>query len=353
MTWPLAETLAIIKPHLPRSLISDHAFSSVKMLADKLPEMTSSYYWECRLAANAPQVDFLACLAASDGGREILAGRGKREDMPWFFAGDPVWRRVKDFCSRWADPASSLYEQVSHIWLEFDFSAPPSRVPPPGLLFCLDPEYFERGRQPRHVNYLTAPAYQQVIDTALEALLDYPVSHQTRENLLSCFDQLPTGGYIIHASVMLSRQPPQVKLNISVPKDRLLDYLQGVRWTGLLFDVSTILSKYGASRDRIKFQLTIGDTVPPKIDFEFHFESSLQNDPGLRLLLDQVVTDGCCTPEKRDALLTWPGTFRQPFSHHSWPTRFYKWADIKVVYQPDRSLEAKGYLGFMPSSSIF
>ncbi len=354
MIWPLVETLAIIEPHLPLHLISVEAFSRVKELAGRLPESMSSYYLECRLAAHTPQVDFLSCVTASDAGREsLLQGHGMKADLLEVFSGHPVWSRIRDFCSHWAVPSSSLYEQVPHLWLEFDLDAPLPLVPLPCLLFCLDPAYFKRRAPGQLGNCLSAQQYQQVMNTVLPILLERPVSSSTRKQLFACFDFLPAGGQLIHASVMLSRQPPTFKLNIAVPKNRLLDYLQQIGWTGSLSELDAILSTFCPSASSLKFQLTIGNVMAPKIDFEFHFDSASREDHRLQVLLDQAVINGLCTPEKREALLTWPGSFRKMFCHHSWPTRLYKWVDIKIVYHFGRSLEAKGYLGFMPGSSIF
>lgn len=353
MIRSLSETLTIIESHLPLPLVSIQATSRIKTLAGSLPDAVSSYYLECRLAADSPQVDFLACVTASDGGREILAGPDRRGDWPNFPSEDLKWNRVCDFFSCWVDPCFPLRRRVPHIWLEFDLDRPFAKAPPPCLLLCLDPAYFEKKSQPQHLNDITAQEYQQVINTALEILLEHPISLQTRKSLFSCFDLLPVGGQVVHASVMLSRKPLVLKLNISLPKDQLLDYLRCIGWTGSIAEIETILSTFCQLTDRLKFQLTVENIVSSKIDFEFYFDASVPTDVEQRFLLDQAVANSLCTPEKRDALLAWPGSFTATFSHHSWPTRFYKWIDVKIIYQLNHFLEAKGYLAFMPSASIF
>jgi hypothetical protein len=64
MLWSSREALELIEPHVPRQLVSTTSFSQTKKIATLFPKATSSCYWECRLAANAPQVDFLTCVAA-------------------------------------------------------------------------------------------------------------------------------------------------------------------------------------------------------------------------------------------------------------------------------------------------
>jgi hypothetical protein len=353
MIWPCAETLRVIEPQLPHSLISTQAFAFIKNFASVLPEAMSSYYLECRLAADSPQVDLLACVKASNGGREILreytttAGPSPRSPDC------AVWNRVRDFCTRWAEPRSSLHRQVSHIWLEFDGEASLTKIPPPNLLLCLDPEYFEECNHRQHDEYITARQYRRVINASLEILLPHRASAMMKRNLFACFDTLPPDGCVIHTSVMLSRRPSLSKLNIALSKDHLLDYLRHLGWPGSLSQLETLLFTYCSFTNSMKFQLNLEDSISPRIDLEFHFDDCVAPLSSLHFLLDQLVENNLCTIEKREALLTWPGTFRQIFCGRSWPTRLYKWLDLKIVYHPERPLEAKGYLGFMPSSSIF
>lgn len=353
MIWPLTETLAIVEPRLPGPLISEPAFTLIKDFADVLPNAISSYYLECRLAADRPQVDLLACVKAANRGREILREYATTVDLPPRSLTGSCWSRVRDFCTRWAEPRSSLHKQVSHIWLEFDGEASPTKVPSPNLLLCLDPEYFEKYARRQRPNSFTAQQYWRVTSSAFTMLLPRRVSPLTQKNLFSCFALLPPEGYVIHTSVMFARQPSTLKLNIAVPKEHLLGYLRRLDWQGSLAAVETLLSTYCACTDRVKFQLTIGNSLSPSFELEFHFDDREQDRLNPRFVLDQLVENELCTLEKRDAFLTWAGSFRETFSHRSWPTRFYKWVDVKIIYHPEHPLQAKGYLGFMPSLSIF
>jgi hypothetical protein len=85
MLWSPREALELIELYVPRQLVSATSISQAGRIATLLPKATSSCYWECRLAANAPQVDFLTCVAASDGGREILADQQASAGLPRFF----------------------------------------------------------------------------------------------------------------------------------------------------------------------------------------------------------------------------------------------------------------------------
>src|SRR5229473_4460425 len=120
MLWPLCETLKIIEPLVPSQMVSTQAYSQSQYLAALLPQATSSCYWECRLTADTSQVDFLTCVAASDNGREALSGKQGDGGLSPVLTGAPVWDNAREFFTQWADPASSLYDGVPLIWLEFD-----------------------------------------------------------------------------------------------------------------------------------------------------------------------------------------------------------------------------------------
>jgi hypothetical protein len=360
MPWPSRAALELIEPHVPRQLVSATSILHAKQIATLLPKATSSYYWECRFAANAPQVDFLTCVAASDGGRGILADQQPSAGLPSFFLETPLWNQAQDFFRQWADPTSVLHEYVPLIWLEFDqVDGPVPEVPLPSFSFCLDPLYAERRSWAQYVNARDPQKRRQVAEKGLQLLFGCPLSPQRKKALLVCFDSLPVGGRIIHISAMVTRQPVVVKVYGSVPKDQLLAYLTQIGWPGSIPELTDILTTFCTPKtvENNRFiDLTVGEAVLPRLGIAFS-QQQIANvpdrDPTRQILLEQCVQAGLCTPEKRDALFTWPGSFRALFDGESWPTRFRKWLDIKIVYQPDLSLEAKGYLGFMPYFSLF
>ena len=266
---------------------------------------------------------------------------------------DPVWERIRHFWTRWADPSCVLWGHIPHAWLAFDNTELVRTTPRPCVLFCLDPDYFTKHEDPQHLNSLPGQTYQDVVGSALDLLLATPLSQAQRCNLGVCFDSLPSGGQIIHVSVMLARTPSVVRLNLTVPKQMLVPYLHRIGWTGSFAELGQLLDTYCVFPERVKIQLTIGETLSPRLDFEFHCKGAFGDDSRWQTLLNAVVQNGLCTSGKHEALHAWPGSFRDTFPDTRWPTRFQKWTDLKIIAHPDASLEAKAYLGFMPNTSIF
>ena len=360
MVWPISETLERIESYAPPELVSSSTFSQLRALANFLPDWMSSYYLECRLAEDRPQIDFLLSSTLAGKRRERLAGKDGMKGLPDILLRHPLWGKVSSFLLGWADSTSLLYEQVPLIWLEFDnVNETLPEIPLPCFSFCLDSEYLRWNTRTEQWNTLSIYQYQQLTDAAFERLYDCPFSSQTRQILFACFDALPIGGQIIHMSAMLSRRPAPLKVYGAVPRDRLTDYLQKICWTGAIDDVNHILSAFcipDIVGSTVYVDLTVDDAVLPKIGIAFsqqHVEWSSRHDPKRRFLLDQCVRSGLCTFEKREALLHWPGESLETFRHTDWPARLRRWLDIKIVSESGQPLEAKGYLGFMPQFSLF
>jgi hypothetical protein len=356
VAWPLSETLKFIEPYFSGQLISPQVFSQVKAITNFLPDAMFSFYLECRLAANTTQVDFLISAISKDA-REILAGYNTKADISDTLLQDPLWSHVRDFFGYWAKSTSPLYEQVPIIWLEFDqIDQSLPIVPLPCVMFCVNPQYLERRGQLLPSNRINPQKCQLVTEVACEILIGHPLSSEIKQNLFACFELLPAGGQIIHVSAMLPRQPAALKIYVSIPKERLLEYLTQIGWIGSVGEVKSILTEFCTAKDDIRVDLTIGPMITPNIGIVFsevQVNGLRRSGLGPQNLLDQCVENGLCTPEKREALLTWPGSSRELYSHEGWPTRLSRWLDIKIVYQPNRPLEAKGYLGFMPHFSLF
>lgn len=343
MIWPLSETLNFIQPYLPHPLVASETVAQVNTITHLLPDAVSAHYVECRLGAIATSVDFAACVIAASGGREIFASTG----WPQILRDDPLWSRVYDLFKDWANPTSLLYNQIPLVWLGFDNVdkiMPP--VPLPCLSLCLDPDYLISNPSPKQSDIRL---YQQITEISFERLLGHPLPPQTRYNLANCFNLLPPGGQICYISVMLARHPPALKLNGLIPKDKLLDYLTHLGWTGSIIELEEILTLYCGFLDQIRFDLTIGATISPRLGFEFFSKGSPISHAQQQLLLNQLIAEGLCTPEKGQALLAWSGFSSELFNRHSRPTRLSRSWYIKIVYQPGHPLEAKGYLGFTPN----
>jgi hypothetical protein len=314
-----------------------------------LPNAMSAYYLECRLAANAAQVDFATCVIAAEGGRRLLAGQWASAEGAGALWPQPHWQPIRNLFGCWANPTSLLFEHVPLIWLGFDnIAARYLETPLPCLSICLDPEHLVNLSAPRPVQF-QAQQFLQCAETISTILLGQALPAQTRQQILASVALLPAAGKISYLSVMLGRQPQALKINGSIPKDKLSEYLTQLGWSGSLPELKRVVTSYGSFDERIRFDLTVSDTILPRLGFEIFARGSPQSALQQHHLVGLLITQGLCTPEKGEALLNWPGFSSESYRQQSWPTRLSRSWYAKIIYQPDQLLEAKCYLGFRPS----
>ncbi|WP_437291952.1 hypothetical protein [Sorangium sp. So ce406] len=347
MDLTLEQIFGRIRSRVPAALVTPAAWESVLRAARRLPPAVSCTYLECRLGRDAAEVDLGASITAAEG-RSILQAASPAGSR---FCGDEaaIWGRVQELARVWADPASPLHDRVPVMWLELDSGELNRDRLMPSVLLCVDPSLARGGASPDAIGHGLddcAPSLQ----AALSALLSEPIAPQARAALHRCFEALPAGGRIVHVGFMVTRQPAVLKLFVALEREQVLGYLRAIRWPGSLAEAFSMLATFGAGPDAFRLDLTIGAGLLPSLGLEF--ASRRGRDPDRRALIDRCVDQGLCTPEKRDALISWPGTTDEAIPGYARPARLSRWIDMKIVHRPPEPLQAKAYLGFMIHFSL-
>lgn len=356
----LEETLnLVVAPYISSQLISPAHLSHINQVARILPgAMTSFFGFECRLGESAPRADFLACINVADGGREILAGQHPTADLPATLFDHPVWQRVRQFSSHWADANSMLYEQADNVWIEFDVDGPPPTIPVPSLFFG------PKGIQSQIVSLAHSDGafhpHQWITQMALPLVLGDVLTPSTEQKLFECFDALPVNAEVFQIGVMLARKSDLVRLCVrDIAPTQIPAYLTRLGWPGEEGRLRTLMTELSSCVGSINLNFDVSDRILPKIGLECYFD--IPSDPWAKLdrFLDHLVRTGLCRSEKRDALLAYIGQSCES-NYELWPehlrhtsrflnskflsTFFRTLHHIKIVYQPDNVLEAKAYL---------
>lgn len=367
MIWSMHETIALAGAWVPGNLIDPAVLARIEACSRRLPDAFSSYYLECRLGDGDPRVDLLASILATasvartpdPAGAAGQPGDGLAAALDQLDGNAPGWGQVGRFVHTWRDPASLLHRRIPLIWLEFDDMHRAARDAVPGACFhlCLDSDYL---RQTGH-RALPAEGPEQpeaVLRAALDVLLEPALPAAAARALYTCLAALAPGERMIHVSAMLARTPASIKLYGRAPAPALADYLQRIGWPGRAGDLEGLLRRFctrSTIDDDVYFDLAIDEQLTPYIGIVFsqlQLDAAARRDPQRRALLALLVDAGLCTPEKRDALLAWPGSARVRYAGASAPARLRRWLDLKVGQRPGRALEAKAYLGFMPVFSL-
>lgn len=376
MIQSLSETIGLVRRFVPEQLVAPRAVANAHALAARLPDAFSASYFECRLNAREPQADFSTCVVARDGGRERLL-RGTR---PAPEAGSPLedegWAGVRRLVRSWADRDSLLHRRVPLIWLEFDgLDRPLAEAILPGVNLCVEPDYLARpamadraameapppgtmrttpnGHDGRSVDSESASAVDAepvetvpLIGARLAQFLELAVSEEPHAALSRCAARLPDGARIFYVSAMLSRTPATLKLNGIARTEQLVPYLKAIGWRGSIADIESVLATFCPGVELIRFDVTVGPELSRRVGIEL-FSKGLRRSPEERgRLLERLVSDGLCGTDKRNALLAWPGVTWEQYAGESSRVRLSRSWYAKIVCNADRSLEAKGYLGF-------
>jgi hypothetical protein len=350
----LGPVAAVVSPRL----ISPSAFSAIDSVAGVLPSTLAynTFGFECRLGEDLPRADFLV-LATASCGRDSLAGHHPTSRLPDHLMADPVWRRVQDLATPWAEPSSPLYHAMDNMWLEFDVDGPVPEIPVPSVFFGLPTNArTDAAREPGN-------RHQATVETAIRLLSGDEPSPRVPETLSRCFRALLPEEHVFQVGLMLSRGAGPVRLCIRLRSvERIVEYLVGVGWPGDEAALRGVLEPLSRSVDRVLLDIDVGETVGAKVGLECYFEGNRQprREPRWGAFLDSLVRQGMCTAGKRTALLEYPGYVDQNAEGVAWPTALRRTSQllagrslstfvrslhhVKIVYHPGRPLEAKAYL---------
>jgi hypothetical protein len=332
------------------------------MVARVLPETLAynTFGFECRLGEENPRADFLV-LARAYWGRESLVRLNRVSPLSDRLVDVPIWQRVQEFSANWADPDSPLHGVLDNVWLEFDVDGSTEGIPLPGVFFGL-PSNGAEGLESK----VFEQAREENLETtakALRLLSGTGLLPRVLDTMTGCFRALSPPEYVFQVGLMLSRGAEAVRLCIVTGTlERAVEYLDLVGWPGSGAALLDVLGPVARMVDRVCLAIDAGETVHPKVGLECYFDGNQQpkTEPRWLALLDHLVANGLCIPEKRDALLAYPGYADENTSTVSWPeaprkasrllggrslsTLIRTLHHVKISYQPDQPPEAKAYL---------
>lgn len=341
--YRLSATLDAFAPFLPPALVPAAALERARATSGRLPApLTDRLCLECRLRGDDPRTDLV--VGVERAGAAILAGGDAALPLHPSFAEREPWVRLREFCREWLAPGSPLHRAVERLWLEFDIPATADgdadAAPLPGVFIDLA---------------TPAAGASPEISRALGALLGRGLPAAVGNGLERCLAALPAGAAVPYAGVLIPRGTDLVRLCVSgLDEVSLPGYLWAVGWPGSHVALRGLLARLRAPGGQEAaptlslLHLDVGAAgALPKIGLELAFarpdqlRGRLREEPFLALLVEE----GWCAPEKRDALLAWPGAAVTRLPHELWPSLALRQvAHVKLALAGDGVAEAKAYL---------
>ncbi len=355
----LIDYLKLLKPNIPSQLISSENWGKIETVAGVLPRAITSFFgFECPLRIEEAHADFLICADAKEAGRQILADENYSITLPDLLTQHPVWNQIRDFSSSWNRDTSALFKQVNNIWLEFDIDRT-STIPIPSCFFGPNPIFSKQSIDSDNSDGLHPDRW--ISQSALKLLLARNLPTKIEDKLFQCFDLLPEGAYVFQIGVMLARQSDLVRICIrDISPTQIVDYLTQINWQGSIVELKNVLDRLSNFVDRIDLDIDVGEVVFPKIGLECYLKNQPDFEPRWLSFLNYLVETELCQPQKRNALLDYPGYIRASRDRELWPINLLKLSSflgaqyeqvlfrglhhIKVVYQTEQPLQAKAYL---------
>lgn len=345
----LNDSLRLVLPVLPTELVPKDSWWDLGELASVLAPLHCAGF-ECRLGRDASRVDLQQRILASDEEPHRLRDHIQSTGL----ASHEAWRRIRDFCDDWVDASSLLHRSLTGCWLAFDVEGRPSGVPVPSVFLELAES--------------TGPSAERGLDVVravMTSLRDESLSSETEANLRRCLDVRPEGAALTYVGIMLARHLNGLRVVVGPmnPED-VESYLERLGCGGTLESLARIAAPISDRVDAVSLSLDIGPRVYPRVGLECFPGRHPVDRRRWVVLFDSLVRWGLCMPEKRDALLTWPGYIYPTEAAGSWPdnlvaesllrppARFSvlgrRLNHVKIVSEPTQPLEAKAYFGFGP-----
>lgn len=309
MNYSLQEKLELLAPNFSSNLVSNPALINIKRLVKILPPVSYTVL-ECSLRESGGTVDLSVVISESklNLSNDILA--------------NPIWQRLqKDIWKEWIDVNSYLHQVITDIWLEFDLDQRKSKP----IIPCIG------------LTFKSNLADLKTLLITSEILLGKKINSQLSSNLERCFNALPSEGKIICLGAMLSRQSDAVRTIINgIKPTNLSSYLFKVGRNNSIYELNKTILSISNLIDNIVLSFDIGNTILPRIGLECY----ILDPHNFELFLDYLVSEGHCNLANQQSILNWLNSTKTNYIFDYF-TNFFK-----IVYQPDKPLEAKYYFGF-------
>ncbi len=344
MNYSLVEILELSEGFIDPNLINEEAFTRIKTITRHFSQkLGRDFLFECRLNDNSNSVDFSINITPKS--------LGDSQDISICFIdksviADPNWQQISQFYQHWHTRFQNLELGIKCLGLEFDQDQYLAVSPIPSVFFNLRKSPNETPTNPLP-GVSKAQQKKSFID-ALTQLLGQPLLPKVEKNLRTCIERLPSGARIFLVATMLSRNINIIRFClIGIQEKDIHGYLHDIGWSGSFTKVDELVSKVFHYTNTVVLHLDVGQKILPRLGLECYFPKEDKN-LSLSNFLSFLESHKLCNSSKRNALLSWQGKFYGHLYHNLLTYTFIKeLSHIKLVYQDNNHLEAKGYLALL------
>ncbi len=319
------DTYTRVASRLP-SFLSQAALERVVGIARRVPDAANSHNLEVRLNSSSC-IDFLTYC-----GTKTIVSQFEELLGPNPSA---VWQHNLSLFREWATQGSAL-SKSPFLSLEYD-AGDHSAEPEPNLFVALDQRHLARHREPIRGETDDSRALGRY---AFQSLLPASMRDACMPVIDRIYASLPPLGAVLHAPVMMTRQPIAAKPYIALPRDHLRRFLQDIEWRGSMDGLDELLKTYyKAFPKTVYIDLTVTDRV--------HHRLGLVTCQFQRQEADFSTLAWWGLPRElehyKGELRSWSGLTEESIDGQ--PFWLRRWIETKAVLH-ESSIEYKAYLGF-------
>ena len=285
-------------------LMSAENFNEIVSLARMFPgNLTSFLGFECRLGDNDTRSDWAFAISGEGRDRYVLKNLFRENQLPSKYLNNPLWRQIANFTDSWANDSSPLAKKIQCFWLEFDMPKESQAIPVPSI-------FFGPTRLPKEVAPNDIKHYDWLFESALPLLKGGELSTKLKQHMSTCIKNIPKNASLFQIGTMLSRESKVVRFHINkLDPIQIISYLESIGWydetgelTKLIGELTNIVDRFVVSYDITE------DGIGPRIGIELSFVQPLaEQDFCWDRLFSYFIRKGWCLPERKEALLNYPG----------------------------------------------
>ncbi|MGQ7843284.1 hypothetical protein ACUNV4_02325 [Granulosicoccus sp. 3-233] len=286
--------MAQLVDRLPRhrldSLVSAAGWERILRTASTLPPLSGGML-EVHPYDLERRADLLIRATGSNGGSLALAGENPEWDIPEASLEGDIWRRIRRFARKWADPRHPLSESVENAWLEFDLL--------PGHLALTEPSMFVD--LDRHGRY-SADQRLTTLQHSMDAL-DYTLTEDFMPELEAILHQGAVQSHLRHVGFMFPRSGSALRICLAeLSADDIAACLSKLGCVEQACALQGIIEAYACSAKKLMLDLDVSPAIGSKVGIEVLPARSAWPE-----IFERMSVSGYCTREQADAFMHWPG----------------------------------------------
>jgi hypothetical protein len=336
-----------LEPAINGHLVSCSALALIANIAKSLPAYVSDVFgFETRLIGDNMQTDFSINL--SKQGCEYFKADNIKLAPGLYQIYQEKWSRLGQFINEWGLSNSTPFADANSVWLEFDIHKDQMTPLMPSMIL------FAYWLSSSPSKMIVKRPIEWLTNTILPILTSDSLSDQLVSNLKHYINLSHPATYF-QVGAMFTRNIDAIRLCIFTHNAEetlaLIDSL-GIDWA--YSGVKSAIKSFEADIDSFCVNIDIGSKIYPRIGLELLYNETNawrrqpKREPRWYSLLDHLVEQGLCEPQRREALLSWPGYSSLRSAGKSGGLLLRGLQHIKLVFSPDHQPESKAYFGASP-----